>query len=60
VSFILLLPQNVAFVLFGDALLHGKGKMILMSGSLMVALVGVTHLLRKHYARKKKPAGERP
>ena len=56
VSTILALPQNAGFVLFGDALLHGKGKMVLVTGGLLVALVAVTHLVRKHYGRKKKPA----
>lgn len=56
VSAILALPQNAGFVLFGDALLHGKGKMVLVTGGLLVALVAVTHLLRKHYGRKKIPA----
>lgn len=53
VSFILILPQNAAFVVFGDALMHGKGKMLLMSGSLIVALVAATHMLRKHYGKKR-------
>jgi uncharacterized membrane protein YdjX (TVP38/TMEM64 family) len=56
VSSILALPQNAGFVLFGDALLHGKGKMLLVTGGLLVAIVAATHLLRKHYARKKTAA----
>ncbi len=52
-SLLFCLPQNAAFVVFGDALVHGKGKMILMAGGLIVAIVAGTHLLRKHYARKK-------
>jgi uncharacterized membrane protein YdjX (TVP38/TMEM64 family) len=53
---LLSLPQNAAAVLFGDALLHGRGKTILMVGGLLVALVAATHLVRRHYARKKNPA----
>jgi uncharacterized membrane protein YdjX (TVP38/TMEM64 family) len=53
---ILSLPQNAALVLFGDALLHGRGKTIIMVGGLLVALVAVAHLLRRHYARKKTAA----
>lgn len=52
-SLLFCLPQNAAFVLFGDALLHGRGKMLLYAGGLIVALVAGTHLLRKHYNRKK-------
>jgi uncharacterized membrane protein YdjX (TVP38/TMEM64 family) len=52
-SFLLATPQNAAFVLFGDALLHGKGKMLLYAGGAIVAMVSGTHLLRRHYGRKK-------
>jgi uncharacterized membrane protein YdjX (TVP38/TMEM64 family) len=53
---VLSLPQNAAAVLFGDALLHGRAKTLLVVGGLLVALVAATHLLRRHYARKKTPA----
>jgi len=46
---------NAAFILFGDALLHGKGKLALLGLCGLVALTVGTHLLRKHYG-KKKPA----
>ena len=55
-SLLFCMPQNAAFVLFGDALVQGKGKMILTAGGLIVALVAGTHLLRKHYGRKKAAA----
>jgi hypothetical protein len=42
-------------VLFGDALLKGKGRIALMSLLLIMALAVGTHLLRKHYSRKKTP-----
>lgn len=41
------------FVVFGEALLSGKGKMILLGASAMVALTLGTHLLRRHLAKKK-------
>jgi uncharacterized membrane protein YdjX (TVP38/TMEM64 family) len=44
-----------AFIIFGDALLHGKGKLALLGLSGLVALTVGTHLVRKHYG-KKKPA----
>ncbi len=43
-----------AFVLFGDALQHGKGKVAIMAIGLLAAAAAGTHLLRKHYAKKKK------
>lgn len=49
-------PLNVAFLLFGDALLHGKGKVALVSFCALAALVTGTHLVRKHYERRKKAA----
>ena len=47
---------NVAFMLFGDALSHGRGKMAMISIGLLMALVAGTHLERKHLGRKKAPA----
>jgi uncharacterized membrane protein YdjX (TVP38/TMEM64 family) len=46
-------PQNAAVVFFGDALLHGKGKLALLGFCLLLALMAVTQLLRKHYAKKR-------
>jgi uncharacterized membrane protein YdjX (TVP38/TMEM64 family) len=46
-------PQAVGFMLFGDALLHGKGRLALISLSLLLALAAGTHFVRRHYARKK-------
>lgn len=50
-------PANTAFILFGDALLHGRGKIALISLSLILALMAATHLVRKHYGAKKKSVG---
>lgn len=56
ISAIIAWPLNVAFLLFGDALLHGKGKVALLSFCALAALVTATHLVRKHYERRKKAA----
>ena len=53
---VLSLPQNVAAILFGDAIMHGKGRTVAMVAGLLVALVAATHLVRRHYAQKKKKA----
>jgi uncharacterized membrane protein YdjX (TVP38/TMEM64 family) len=53
---VLSLPQNIAAILFGDALINGKGKMVAMVAGLLVALAAVTHLVRRHHAQKKKKA----
>lgn len=47
---------NTAFILFGDALLHGKGKLAIIGFSALLALTAGTHLVRKHYERRKKAA----
>ena len=53
VSCIVTWIYTAAFVIFGDALLHGKGKMAMIGGGLLVAAVVLTQWARKHYAKKK-------
>lgn len=47
---------NTAFILFGDALLHGKGKLAMIGLGVLLALTAGTHLVRRHYERRKKAA----
>ena len=53
VSCLVTWPANIAFIFFGDALLHGKGKLALLAFSLLLALMAATQLLRKHYGKKR-------
>jgi uncharacterized membrane protein YdjX (TVP38/TMEM64 family) len=53
VSCLIQLPTNTAFILFGDALLQGRGKVALISLSVILMLMAVTQLVRKHYGAKK-------
>ncbi|MEO6876753.1 MAG: VTT domain-containing protein [Opitutaceae bacterium] len=53
---LLSLPQNAAAIYFGDAIMRGRGGMIAMVGGLLVALVALTHVVRRHFAQKKKAA----
>lgn len=46
-------PINAAFIAFGDALLHGRGKLALIALSVILALMAATQLIRKHYGRKR-------
>jgi uncharacterized membrane protein YdjX (TVP38/TMEM64 family) len=46
-------PLTAAVILFGDALLHGKGRTAFVALSLILALMAATQLLRKHYAKKR-------
>ena len=42
-----------AYILFGDALLHGKAKVGILAVSIFVAAAAITRLARKHYSQKK-------
>lgn len=53
VAFVVQAIYTPAFVLFGDALLHGKGKMVVVAASLLVVAVVATQWVRKRMARKK-------
>lgn len=48
---------TAGFVLFGDAMLHGKGKMAMLAASLLIVAVVITHWARKHYGKKAKKVG---
>jgi uncharacterized membrane protein YdjX (TVP38/TMEM64 family) len=48
--------QNIGFILFGDALAAGKGKMAMTAIMLILALGAGLQLVRKHFAKKKAPA----
>jgi len=53
ISCLISCSMNVAFIMFGDALLQGKGKVLLLVFSAIIALVAFTHLLRRHYGNKR-------
>ena len=44
---------NVAFMLFGDALSQGRGRLAFFAIGLVAALATGTHLLRRHLARRR-------
>ena len=46
-------PMNAAFILFGDALLHGRGKVALVVLGVILALAAGSQLVRKHYGKKR-------
>lgn len=53
VSTLIAAPINVAFLLFGEALLHGRGRAAMLTLLGILALMVATHLVRKHYGKKK-------
>jgi uncharacterized membrane protein YdjX (TVP38/TMEM64 family) len=52
-SAVCIAPGATAFVVFGDAMLHGKGRVALVALGLILALAAATQLVRKHYGRKR-------
>jgi uncharacterized membrane protein YdjX (TVP38/TMEM64 family) len=58
VSCAIALPYCAAFVLFGNALMTGQGKLLLALVGVLVALVAGTHLVRRHYGTKRKNAAK--
>lgn len=52
VSSLLSFPQTIGFVLFGDALTQGKGKLVIAAIGLLVAASLTMQIIRRRYARK--------
>jgi uncharacterized membrane protein YdjX (TVP38/TMEM64 family) len=53
ISCVISWAQTAAFIVFGEALLHGRGRAGLLALSLILALMAAAHLARRHYGRKK-------
>lgn len=45
-------PNNTLFIVFGDALLRGKGSLVIGTVGLLLVVAAATHMLRRHYRRK--------
>ena len=57
VSWCVVMAQVVGYIVFGDALVHGRGGMALMGVSLLIAAGIIVHLLRKHYGKGRTSTG---
>lgn len=53
ISGIFVWPMNAAFLLFGDALLQGKGKVALACLGAVIAFTAAVHLVRRRYERRR-------
>jgi len=53
VSVIVCWSYTLGFIVFGDALVQGKGRMAFLGALLLVAAITGLQLLRKHFARKR-------
>lgn len=58
ISCAIALPYAAAFVLFGNALVSGQGKLVLALVGLLAALGAGTQLVRRHYGAKRKNAAK--
>lgn len=53
ISWVISMAYSTGFIVFGDAILHGKAKMAFIGLSAIVAVVLVVHFVRKHYGKKR-------
>jgi uncharacterized membrane protein YdjX (TVP38/TMEM64 family) len=53
ISWVISIAYATGFIVFGDAILHGRGKMAFRGFSVLVAVVLAVHLLRRHYGKKR-------
>ena len=52
VSLVIISVYSAAFILFGDAIVNGRGKMAFLAVSLFVAFTVGVKFLRRHYQRR--------
>jgi uncharacterized membrane protein YdjX (TVP38/TMEM64 family) len=53
VSWAVVMPMSVGFVVFGDAILHGKARVAFLGLSALVGISLIVHFIRRHYGKKK-------
>lgn len=53
ISWVVAMSYASGFIIFGDAILHGKGRLAFIGLSALVAVSLIVHLLRRHYGKKR-------
>ena len=53
ISWAIAMTYATGLIVFGDAILHGKGRVAFLGFSAVVAVGLIVHLLRKHYGKKR-------
>jgi len=53
ISWTVAMAYASGFIVFGDAILHGKGQLAFLGMSALVAVGLIVHLLRRHYGKKR-------
>lgn len=56
ISWIITMAYASGFIVFGDAILHGKARVAILGLSALVAVSLIVHFLRRHYGKKSKAA----
>jgi uncharacterized membrane protein YdjX (TVP38/TMEM64 family) len=57
VSWAMMMLYAIGIVVFGDAIIHGRSGMAAMGVSLLVAVVIIVHLARRHYGKRRVQSG---
>lgn len=53
VSFLVVMPMSAGFVIFGDAILHGKTRVAILGFSAILGLSLIIHFVRRHYGKRR-------
>lgn len=53
ISWVVSMAYATGFIIFGDAILHGKARLAIVGLSAIAAVVIIVHLIRRHYGRKR-------
>ena len=53
ISWTVSMVYSTGFIVFGDAILHGKARLAFLGLSILVAVALIVHLLRRHYGKKR-------
>jgi uncharacterized membrane protein YdjX (TVP38/TMEM64 family) len=58
VSWLICMLYAVSIIVFGEAIIHGRSGMAVVGISLLVAVVLIVHLVRRHYGKRRiQPGG---
>lgn len=53
ISWVVAMAYASGFIIFGEAILHGKGRLAFLGLSALVAVALIVHILRRHYGKKR-------
>ncbi len=53
ISWVISIAYATGFIVFGDAILHGRGKVAFLGLLVLIAVSLAVHLLRRHYGKKR-------